>query len=473
MPILRKAAFAVLLLAVPLSVTAFAQDEPDPLESLEKEFAELKKEINELRTREEESAKTGARKRPSVDDQGLGFAELWGYDVAGTWKDGFELNFLDPYEEEAELQPIHRMGLHGRLDFDYRLYADEKHPTDDTFFINRARLESKGFFYRHIEYHLEGEFAQDGGTELKNANLNVACVKGFQTKFGHQKTPFGVEWAVNGRYLNFLERPMAFQVMGIDYDLGAVAHGNLTYANYQLGVFNGSGSNTADETDDKDVAARLQLTPFRNELDSPLRDMALGGSFSTGHRRGFSPAFTTQGGTPWLIPAVGPGGRPTVTDQRGQVSRAGGNLLVAGGPLRIQAEYLFMRVADVNLGKNQFDLGIHGLYVDVLLMVTLERRFLDERVIPEENFDPSEGTWGAWELGARYEHLDVESDFARKSTKGTDVVDSFTVGLNWYLTPYVKFSGNYQRVMFDDRIRGVAFDQKDEDVVFFRLGLEF
>ena len=60
------------------------------------------------------------------------------------------------------------------------------------------------------------------------------------------------------------------------------------------------------------------------------------------------------------------------------------------------------------------------------------------RVVPKHNYRPSEGTWGAWQVGLRYDWLDLNSG----QISGGQNQDC-TLGLNWFLNPNLRFQLNY------------------------------
>jgi phosphate-selective porin OprO/OprP len=70
-------------------------------------------------------------------------------------------------------------------------------------------------------------------------------------------------------------------------------------------------------------------------------------------------------------------------------------------------------------------------------------------VKPLRNFDGN-GSWGAWEVGARYSYLDLNDG---NDTRG-GILGDFTLGINWYLNPNVRFMFNY--VLADAKSRGEA-----------------
>ncbi len=93
-------------------------------------------------------------------------------------------------------------------------------------------------------------------------------------------------------------------------------------------------------------------------------------------------------------------------------------------------------------------------------------------------FSPKNGTWGAWELVARYHELDIDNDafvggadsFANPATAASKA-SAWGVGVNWYLSQNYKWSLNYDVTSFDG---GAATgDRKDEKALFTRFGVSF
>jgi len=62
-------------------------------------------------------------------------------------------------------------------------------------------------------------------------------------------------------------------------------------------------------------------------------------------------------------------------------------------------------------------------------------------VIPKSNF-LNGGGWGAWEVAARYDLLDMNT----KNING-GALDIFTLGVNWYLTPRVRLMSDWVHVL--------------------------
>jgi phosphate-selective porin OprO/OprP len=124
---------------------------------------------------------------------------------------------------------------------------------------------------------------------------------------------------------------------------------------------------------------------------------------------------------------------------------------VQWGPLVIQSEYMasFLQgarayqTAATTLG-NDGNLFMQGGYVQSLYFLTGESRSYNRqsgvfgRTIPKENLKFSDCRYGAWQIGARYDWLDLNSG---QVSGGRN--QNVTIGLNWWLNPNLRFMVNY------------------------------
>ena len=124
------------------------------------------------------------------------------------------------------------------------------------------------------------------------------------------------------------------------------------------------------------------------------------------------------------------------------------------GPFSAQGEYGVVNVIRKNnqTGETTFqDLGFNGYYLQTSYFLTGESRNYYPRfaafwrVQPKANFSLAAGTWGAWELGLRYSFLDLDDGAENLSGGGIrgGVAENYTLGLNWYLNPFVRTQLNY------------------------------
>src|SRR5690606_25022701 len=75
-------------------------------------------------------------------------------------------------------------------------------------------------------------------------------------------------------------------------------------------------------------------------------------------------------------------------------------------------------------------------------------------VTPLKPFRGSEGGWGAWEVAARYHELRVDDEifdagFASR-TQSAERARAWTLGVNWYMNPFVKVSLDFDQTFFED-----------------------
>ena len=122
----------------------------------------------------------------------------------------------------------------------------------------------------------------------------------------------------------------------------------------------------------------------------------------------------------------------------------GAELLGAYGPFHTSSEFMMTQIN--GKGYSSADL-LQGFYTSAGWFITGETRPYDEkkgtwnRVIPNANFLTG-GGWGAWEVAARYDLLDMNT----KHING-GAMDIFTLGVNWYLTPRIRLMSDWVHVL--------------------------
>ena len=132
-------------------------------------------------------------------------------------------------------------------------------------------------------------------------------------------------------------------------------------------------------------------------------------------------------------------------------------LAMVDGPFHVESELRFAeyrRVGD--------DAIVPAFYAQVGYVLTGETREYDKTngvmggVRPNCNF--GKDGCGAWEIAARYSHIDVSQDglqaVPNPSDSGGGRANNYIVGLNWYLNPNTKFQFNYLRSNFDQFLFG-------------------
>jgi phosphate-selective porin OprO/OprP len=119
---------------------------------------------------------------------------------------------------------------------------------------------------------------------------------------------------------------------------------------------------------------------------------------------------------------------------------AGLEAIYMDGPLTLQAEAMLSKV-EGELERYY----VHGEYISASWFLTGEQREYDKTagslassLKPRADFSWNNKTWGAWELAARYSHLDLNSGVVRGGK-----MDIGTAGLNWYWDRYLRWQFNY------------------------------
>jgi phosphate-selective porin OprO and OprP len=123
-----------------------------------------------------------------------------------------------------------------------------------------------------------------------------------------------------------------------------------------------------------------------------------------------------------------------------------------------QGEYYWYDVERSGLADNHFD----GWYGQVAWTLTGESHTYNPqagsyfRIYPSHPFSLSKGDWGAWEVAARLDYVNLNSNF----TPGTalsanpDAIDGgsqrgVSVGLNWYPNDLIRFMLDYNHIDYD------------------------
>jgi len=145
----------------------------------------------------------------------------------------------------------------------------------DGFDIRRARLDVKGVISPYWSYRVQFDLA--GTPKLIDAYAELKLNDYFNFTIGQAKIPFSLENLTSSNKLELIDRSQAVEALvarGKDVggnqngrDIGIQLGGTILklkdrpVVDYRVGIYNGSGINTADNNEKKDYAARLILHP--------------------------------------------------------------------------------------------------------------------------------------------------------------------------------------------------------------------
>jgi phosphate-selective porin OprO/OprP len=357
--------------------------------------------------------------------------------------------------------------------------------------FRRARVGWQGG-WECTEYRIEVDFALPGRPSFLDiwAGLNGVPVVNI-VRVGHFFEPFSLERLTSNRYVTFMERSLPDGPFAPARNIGIAAFNHTPDARmtWALGVFKeadlfgdnviipGSAANDIGVRGGGAVTGRITWLPYWDECSDGRRYVHLGGAGSLRRPDENRVRFAAQpearlGAAVPNVPAF------VDTDwipcDRNHL--VGGEFAWVCGPFSLQSEYMIDFLHRIDGGPN---VAFHGWYVTASYFLTGEHRPYKRtmpqggvfgRVIPNRDFCLASkrpdgfGGPGAWEIAARVSQLDF-NDGDIRGGRLTDV----TVGLNWYMTPYLRITSNYIRAILDNPVHGRSY----ADVYAVRVGYDF
>jgi phosphate-selective porin OprO/OprP len=340
--------------------------------------------------------------------------------------------------------------------------------------FRRARIGWQGKWLQ-TDYRIEMDFALAGRPSFLDNWLRfneVPLVK--HVIIGHFFEPIFLERLTPNRFLTFLERTTVDSAFAPARNLGIMAYDapleeRMTWA---IGAFRADSDFWGDDTGDNGewaTTGRITGLLYRNDAKNPTKYMHVGSGYSFRDANNEQVRFRSQpevriGATVPNVPNfVDTGVIPANSYQLIDFEAA-----IVHGPFSIQSEYMYVPVDQINGGY----LWFQGYYTQISYFLTGEHRpyrtdrgFFD-RVTPQRDFCWASGKrgLGAWELATRVSHLDLNN----QEVLGGELTD-ISVGLNWYVTKYLRFQCNYIRAFLDDPDRQAS----GADIVALRANYDF
>lgn len=320
--------------------------------------------------------------------------------------------------------------------------------------VRRAQLGVTGRLFRDFEYLLNYEFGgspENTGT-LDEARISYLGIRNVSLEIGQLEPALTLEEGSGTNDLMFLEQAAAVNIASsLAAGSGRHAVGARWWSNRQFAGAYLTGGAAGTEADDEQRATTLRVAglPWRDGMN--LVHLGASGSYV------FKPNETNGGAD-----TVQFRDRPELRVDSNRLIDTGlidsHNAYTAGAELAVVWKNLSLQGEYLRFGadrKGMSDVDFDGWYVLASWILTGESRgYNDSRgafggVKPTRPFDPEEGGWGAFELAARYSHVDLDD---RDIMGGKQ--DILTVGLNWYVNSNVRFMFNYQYADVDRRNAG-------------------
>ncbi len=386
--------------------------------------------------------------------------------------------------------------------------------------IRRARLGVEGTFFHDYDYKFEYDFTRGNGTigaGVTDAYLRWNYDKAFSIKLGSFKEPFSLEEATSNRFLTFLERnmivntfvdnPNTYKVgVGANYSQeryqiatsfqtepvgnnGAAASATSTFVDSKgvTQTVNPNGpSNRANGSGDTgwEVNGRISGMPWM-ESKTKFLHVGASGSYVDVNNNFRGDGSLNNGGFSFASFLNNNVDRSNVLNTgnltKGDGSRIidhftrfGAETALVYGPWSAQGEYIQTNISGHGYSGNTLD----GYYGYVSYFLTGESRAYKsktgawDRLKPNRNFDLHNGGWGAWEVAAGYDYIDLNDDVINGGRASTA-----KFGVNWYPNSHFRLMGNFIHVLDlnapKDVNRGRGFNNADLDTFEMRAQVDF
>jgi len=349
--------------------------------------------------------------------------------------------------------------LGGRMHADYtNHYGDsdlavKNKPTNGTQ-IRRGRIALSGTVYNDYDYMIETDFANDG-VAVKDLLLvyhGFDLATPLELTVGHQKHAMSMEIQESSNDIMFTERSFVSGLTTPFFDR-AIGANLKTFGdnwNVQSGIYGDSmgssfdssksSSDTTPDNEGRGFGLRGTWAPI-NEKDKVLH---LGADY--GYRKASDDGYSnSQPDNRFRYRTTNMSNLPVVDAKLADmdnVKTAIFELSGMYGPLSFQSEYAKSNVSR----KTNVDADFSAWYAQVGYTLTGESRTYKgsdgefKRLSPKKEFSLKNGGWGAWEVAARYDEIDLQDGIVAGGE-----AKRMTLSLNWYLNEDVRILAGYSK----------------------------
>lgn len=371
----------------------------------------------------------------------------------------------------------------------------------DKFEVKQARIWLEGKFWNNLYFKIMPDFAASSNI-LPDAYVDYAYLPYASLSVGKQKTPISLERLQGDSDGMFLER--AFPTyLASNRDVGVMLHGSFAkpgykadyagpvdfrnFISYQFGVFNGSGddgslnNNSPDTDDDKEFVGRLWAHPFQHGGNSWLEGLGLGiaGSWESPRLQALKNQATPIGRSSFLNYASVRSGYATPLAD-GVHYRVYPQAYWYAGPFGVMGEYVLSAQEIYSVKSNaavRKQLNNNAWQAQISYVLTGEDNTF-QSVKPIRPFDPLAGSWGAFQVAARWSEFNVDNTAFNilDPSKSAKHATAWAVGVNWFINQNARIMADYEQTYFDGGAgtiaRGVG-NRPSENVFATRFQLAF
>jgi phosphate-selective porin OprO/OprP len=355
----------------------------------------------------------------------------------------------------------------------------------DTLLLRVVRPTFDATFFNVADLRITPDFAS-GATLIQDAYGDLRPFRWLKLRVGKFTPPTGLERLQGTGAIVFAERGTPVALVP-NRDVGVQLHGDVAFASYAIGLFNGVVDGASADVDTgfaKDVVGRIFLRPWKSDPYSSLTGLGFGVGASSGDHQGKAAVLsgtTVTTASVTNLPTFKSAGQQTVFKYSSKDSAVDGTVLASGRQVRVApqasyylggfgllAEYVVSR-QPVSKGATSATLSNQAWQVAATYLIGAGKNGF-EGVQVHKPFSPEKGGLGVLELAARYTELRLDPDtfptFA-DSSASIKTARGFAVAVNWHWSRNIKLGSTYEETRFDGGAKGG--DRKTERVLFERL----
>lgn len=287
--------------------------------------------------------------------------------------------------------------------------------------------------------------AESDDFTLFDLRLDIPLWERTGFSIGKQKEPISMERLMPMTNLPMQERAAVSDALLPSRNIGAVFSGTLPgdRATFAGGVFNNwldkdQPSSPGDNS--SQLVGRVTWVPLVSSNEHSLLHLGAGMRHSSAREPGFLRTEPEFNNAPNYV-------ETGLLDIDG-IDTWSLEASLRSGPFWLHSEYLRMDLESDAYG----DPALDGYHVTASWILTGEVRPYNWRAglfkgIPIAATVDQNG-WGAWEIGARFSHLDL-SEAPGPEGGDAGVMDIWSLGVNWWLSPYFNVNLNYRYITLD------------------------
>jgi phosphate-selective porin OprO/OprP len=451
----------------------------EDLKEIQAQIEQMQATIRALQQQVNDAKAQAAEAKTAAESGGL--SDL---DLKVKWKGAPEFSSGDGKKFKFKVR--------GRIMADYNGIDQDERITEEgdisAVELRRARLGVEGVVFYDWKYKFEVDFAADE-VAIKDAYLaynwgnwafNGVGLETSEIRVGNQYTYNSLEQITSSRFITFMERAAFTEAFFLDRQIGAAILAGAEHWSFQTGYYGAtSGENAGvlgqEEWDDDQTAytVRGTVAPINREVNGVHQVLHFGGSYrhrDSGNLRdcGHVVCLDDDGDVELngLYQYRARGADLHLADRFIDTPQFSGEddmfileTAFVWGPFSMQGEYAQLEATgirpslldDTNLNR-AVNPTYDGWYVDASWYLTGETRNYEAstgefgRTKVKRPVFGGSGGWGAWQIAARYDVLDLsDKGAAMLAAYGCNECgeqETWLVALNWLLTDYTAIKLN-------------------------------